>query len=137
MALAYVKWPNMRTALHWLACEKVAAVAGVGLGARVAVSKARRGARPVTPRRQDTTQDTAGEARYGIRYRVQHGMSSTTLSSTGYRGDYSLSLGLHLRACASYSPSPTPPTFALCPAWLAPNASRLAQLASARDVKVA
>ena len=67
MALAYVKWPNMRTALHWLACEKVAAVAGVGLGARVAVSKARRGARPVTPQRQDTT----GHRRGGkIRYQI-------------------------------------------------------------------
>ena len=28
----------MRTAPHWLACEKVAAVAGVGLGARVATT---------------------------------------------------------------------------------------------------
>ena len=56
----------MRTAPHWLACEKVAAVAGVGLGARVAVEGAARRAPGHT--RDRTLQDTAGEARYGIRY---------------------------------------------------------------------
>jgi hypothetical protein len=67
MALAYVKWPNMRTAPHWLACEKVAAVAGVGLGARVAVSKARRGARPVSP---ETGHYRTPQGRQEIRYQI-------------------------------------------------------------------
>ena len=111
----------MRTA-PWLAGEKVVAVTGIG---------ARRSSRPSKSEVCKSQPGHEGDA-------IGPNVPPYPLQRTG---DYSLSLGPHLRACASYRPSPTPPlptcAFALCPAWLAPNASRLAQLASARDVKVA